>query len=209
MQQSILLHFSFLLKIAAISTLVLLASCGEDPPANGDPCKTCVNGECIENVCVCDDFWTGVNCDSVLVPTKVVWKNLTALGVKAESALGPWDQAAGEEAPDLYFRIYDGFYFDKTEFANLTPIYESSVSTNWVGTDFIVQNVNLEFDWVSSGSITILLADKDGQTDDFVELGYIELEDYQDTELPYSKVEPVFGTLQFPINFNIDLEYLF
>lgn len=211
MRQSIITHLSFLSKLLVVGSLVFFSSCGdnEEPSKTADPCESCINGECIDDVCVCEDFYGGTACDSLIAPTKITWKNLIALDVKEESAGGPWDATAGEEAPDLYFKVYEGFHFDASQFSGLTPIYQSEVSTNWTGDTFTVEDVNLEFDWVSSGSITILLADKDGSEDQFMELGYIELEDYQEAELPYFETDDVFGTLQFPINFNIDLEFEF
>lgn len=200
-----LFYLAILLIISGSST-----SCGGDDSSDS-PCSTCVNGDCVDDVCECEPFWTGVNCDTIQPPTNIIITGLFANGVEPEGPVGPWDTEAGQEAPDLVYYIYDGFYFDRDQFRNLAHAYRSDVSNNWPDAEFSVEDIDVKFDWGSSRTLTILLADNDGNStafaSNFVELAYLDLPLDYDTIPPYSEEQIAFGTLQNPFNIRVTLAY--
>mgnify|MGYP000344535369 CR=1 FL=1 len=201
-----------LLAFIIVSFLVLtIVACDPDDPQGGENCELCQNGECVDMVCNCDQFWTGINCDTVMPPTKMIITNLFTDGVEPMGAIGPWDSAPGQEAPDLVYYIYDGFYFDKSQFQNLPHLYKSDVFENYTSAEFGVSDVNVELNFGERKTITILLADNDPPgtafSSDFMELAYLDFPFEWDTIPPYIKEQTAFGTLQFPFNIQLSLEY--
>ena len=176
-----------------------------------DPCELCQNGECLDMVCECEQFWAGINCDTVNPPTKMIITGLFTNGVEPMGPVGPWDTEAGQEAPDLVYYVYDGVFWDRSQFQNLNHLYKSNVFENYTDTELGVSDVNIELSFGETKSITILLADNDPPgtafSSNFMELAYLDFPFDWDSIHPYINEQTALGTLQNPFNIQVSLEY--
>ncbi len=204
-------HLPTLFFFVIFGASILFTSCGDDEPNTSDPCAMCINGTCIDNVCECDPFWTGVNCDSIQPPTKMIITGLYVSQIEHQGPNGPWDTAVGEEAPDLVYYVYDDFYFNRDEFQGLSHLYRSDVFENYEEDAFNQTDLRIELGFGVEQTITILLAENDAQgtayVSDFMELAYLDLPLEWDTIPPYTTEEIAFGTLQNPFNIKLTFEY--
>jgi len=90
-----------------ITALVMLNSCSDDDPCDG---IVCVNGNCINGGCECDDGYTGLDCSNELEPSRIIANDIIHLfspefDTDANGQNIFWDIIGGNEA-DIYARIY-------------------------------------------------------------------------------------------------------
>jgi len=205
-------NISLSLFLICLVSSLLFVSCGDANELGAiDPCEICINGECINNTCACDQFWTGTQCDTVMFPDKIVITGLFTPQIEHEGPVGPWDTANGEEAPDLVYYVYDGVFWDRSQFQGLSYLYRSEVYENWTNDEFNVTDIRIELEWDEPKTYTVALMDNDhpgtAYASNFMELAYIELPSEYDTIPPFRTDDWAIGTLQKPFNIAVTLEH--
>ncbi|MEL7530616.1 MAG: hypothetical protein AAFN10_04875 [Bacteroidota bacterium] len=91
--------------------LSLLAVACKPEVIEPDPCEmiTCEFGTCVDGSCQCDEYHTGVNCDELLIPAKVIAKTTELIYVP--KACTAFDGGTGLDAiksADVYVQIRQG-----------------------------------------------------------------------------------------------------
>ena len=97
------------LKYITLAVLfITISSCQKDEIAQIDPCDgmVCTNGSCIDGECDCEVGYTGSNCSSEKIPSKIILTDIVhLLSQEFDSNSNFWDLTGGNKA-DIFVKIY-------------------------------------------------------------------------------------------------------
>lgn len=183
--------FAFTIMMSTIA--LTFSSCSEEV---ADPCDgiVCVNGDCVNGNCDCEQGWSGSDCSTQLTPTSMSITSIKITRFPATDSNGAgWDLFDG---PDVYVQITGaggviGIETGYIENANPQQDYTFSPSS-W--------STNNDFADVTS-QYTISAYDYDGIDDDL--LGGIYFTPYSTQGgFPTTQILDAGGSVAFEVNYS-------
>lgn len=158
------------LLLILLSGLAYMVSCGGE-----DPCESvvCVNGDCLNGKCECDEGWTGEKCDQQKEPRSITVNKIVIKKFVDTDNGKPWDDEDDDSKADISVRVTDltNNYFTPTDIVNQVHENASSGNNYEVNTNFKVRNYtddirfelvdydvddNFNVDWEFIGSVKMI-----------------------------------------------------